>query len=71
MKSLSIAIAALLATSTQAKEVEDGRCPMQPGEIASRVAQSLEYKKLQGSWIDLYDEKELADQFLCMSAKFL
>ena len=28
-------------------------------------------KAIQGKWINLYDEKELKDQFLCMSAKLL
>ena len=54
-----------------AKEVEDGRCPMQPGEVPSKVASNLDYYKIQGPWINLFDEKDLADQFLCMSAKFV
>ena len=68
MKSLLLACT---FAACNAKEVEDGRCPMQPGEVPSKVASDLDYYKLQGPWINSYDEKDLANQFLCMSSKFL
>jgi hypothetical protein len=35
------------------------------------MSSGIDMKAIQGKWINLYDEKELKDQFLCMSAKLL
>ena len=66
----NLAVLALVGLAT-AKQVEPGKCPISPDEIPSKVRYTLDYSKLQGQWINYYDEKELAQQFTCMSAKFL
>lgn len=61
----------LLGTATiQAKDIEDGFCPKM-GSINSRVAESLDLARLQGEWTILFDEKELINQFICLSVRFL
>lgn len=49
----------ILASAALAKEVEDGRCPFRPGQIKSEVDDSLDLSRIQGKWINMFDEKEL------------
>mmetsp|Transcript_17043 Transcript_17043/g.26329 ORF Transcript_17043/g.26329 Transcript_17043/m.26329 type:complete len:81 (+) Transcript_17043:2-244(+) len=60
-----------LTAPVAAKDVADGRCPFGPGQIKGAVDDSLDLRRIQGQWITMYDEKELANQYLCMGAKFL
>ena len=53
-----------------AKEVQEGRCPFAPGTLKSRVETSLDYSKMYGNWINIYDEREITNSFLCLSAHF-
>ena len=52
-------IYAFLASSALSKEVEDGRCPFRPGQINSSVSDDLDLTRIQGKWINIFDEKEL------------
>lgn len=36
---------------------KDGGCPYLPGKLDSRVKDSFDYSKLQGTWKDIYDIK--------------
>ena len=63
------ALAALFLQSA-AKEVGKGRCPYMPGEIPSKMSKEFDMKLLEGNWINVYDEKDMADNFLCLSARF-
>ena len=63
------ALAALIFQSA-AKEVGDGRCPYMPGEIPSKVSKEFDLKLLEGNWINVFDEREMSDNFLCLSARF-
>lgn len=62
---------ALLVGAAFAKEIADGKCPFRPGEVQSKVKADLDYSKLQGMWINMFDEREIKDHFLCMSLKLL
>lgn len=53
-----------------ARDIDNGPCPFKPGDIKSNVAGSFDTEKIQGPWINAYDEKELTDRFLCMSVNF-
>ena len=66
-----ISLMSLAAAMAQGKDVQDGRCPHPIGSIKGKMSEGLDMKAIQGKWINLYDEKELKDQFLCMSAKLL
>lgn len=50
------------------KDVANGTCPFRPGEIKSNVSTNLDLKKILGPWMIIYDEKELINNFLCLSA---
>ena len=60
-----------LFSSVIGKEVAEGHCPFKPGEIKSKVKDTLDYNRIQGQWINYFDEKDLTNRFLCMSAKFM
>lgn len=34
------------------------------------MAKHLDYQRLSGNWINLYDERDNTNNFLCCSAKF-
>ena len=61
----------ILGMGVNSKDVNDGYCPYKPGEVASKVKDNLDLKRIQGQWINYFDEKELKKKFLCMGAKLL
>ena len=42
-----------------------GRCPVAPGDLDSNVKRSLNYEKLSGNWINIYDRKHLNEHLKC------
>ena len=40
-------------------ELRTGHCPLAPGEIESDVKRTLDYRKITGPWISLFDRKNL------------
>ena len=51
--------------------IKAGHCPHKPGEIVSKVKDTLDLKKLYGIWKVYYDEKFLNHNFTCMGTKFI
>ena len=47
-------------------EIVQGKCPHEIGTIKSDVAQSLDYERISGAWITIYDENDLKDLYTCM-----
>lgn len=51
--------------------MKHGKCPYQPGELNSKVADTLEMSRLYGIWKIAYDEKHLNRNYTCMGAKLI
>jgi len=47
-------------------EIIQGKCPHDIGTIESGVSQSLDYERISGAWITIYDENDLKDLYTCM-----
>ena len=60
----------LFALPSMARDVERGLCPHRPGDVKSAVSGSFDPERIAGPWINAYDEKELTNQYLCMSVNF-
>lgn len=52
-----------------ASHIKPGRCPYKPGELKSRVKDSLKPEKLDGVWRVIYDGKEMNQNFTCQTLK--
>ena len=46
-------------------ELRSGHCPLKPGEIESDVKRNLDYRKITGPWISVFDRKNLNEQINC------
>ena len=44
-------------------EIIQGKCPHDIGTIESGVSQSLDYERISGAWITIYDENDLKDLY--------
>lgn len=51
--------------------MKEGKCPFRPGDLKSKLNETLDLKRLNGTWKIIYDEKKLNDRFSCLSVKFI